>query len=60
LRIGESPWAISRYVGNSPEMITKHYDNVTDDQVGKSIISKRLHFKDDEVFAVPVKKGEPR
>ena len=60
LRIGESPWAISRYVGTSPKMIADHYDNVTDDQIGKSIISKRLHFKDDDVFAVPVKKGEPR
>lgn len=55
LRGGESVWAISRYVGNSSEMIARHYDNVTDEQVSRSILAKRLEFRDDEVVAVPVK-----
>lgn len=58
LRAGDSPWLIAKYCGTSAEMIGKHYDNVTDEQVSKKILSKTLKFVGDEVIAIPVKKGE--
>ena len=52
LRGGDSPWLIAKYCGTSAEMIGKHYDNVTDLQVSKKILSKTLKFVGDEVIGV--------
>jgi integrase len=52
LRAGDSPWLIAKYCGTSAEMIGKHYDNVTDLQVSKKILSKQMKFVGDEVIGV--------
>ena len=52
LRAGDSPWLIAKYCGTSAEMIGKHYDNVTDMQVSKKILSKQMRFVGDEVIGV--------
>ncbi len=52
LRGGDSPWLIAKYCGTSAEMIGKHYDNVTDLQVSKKILSKTLKFVGDEVIGM--------
>ena len=52
LRAGDSPWLISKYCGTSAEMIGKHYDNVTDFQVSKKILSKKMKFVGDDVIGV--------
>jgi len=49
---GDSPWLIAKYCGTSAEMIGKHYDNVTDLQVSKKILSKQMKFVGDEVIGV--------
>ena len=43
---------IAKYCGTSAEMIGKHYDNVTDLQVSKKILSKQMRFVGDEVIGV--------
>jgi len=53
LRAGDSPWLIAKYCGTSAEMIGKHYDNVTDLQVSKKILSKTMNFVGDDVIGVP-------
>lgn len=61
LRAGDSPWLIAKYCGTSAEMIAKHYDNVTDEQVSKKILSKTLKFVGDDVIGITNnKKGEPQ
>ena len=52
LRAGDSPWLIAKYCGTSPEMIASHYDNVTDLQISKRILSKKMKFIGDEVIGV--------
>ena len=52
LRAGDSPWLIAKYCGTSAEMIGKHYDNVTDLQVSKKILSKTMKFVGDDVIGV--------
>jgi integrase len=52
LRAGDSPWLIAKYCGTSAEMIGKHYDNVTDLQVSKKILTKQMKFVGDEVIGV--------
>ena len=55
LRAGDSPWLIAKYCGTSAEMIAKHYDNVTDFQVSKQILSKKMKFVGDDVIGVTTK-----
>ncbi|MEI8014908.1 MAG: hypothetical protein WCH20_08725 [Nitrospira sp.] len=57
LRAGDSPWLIAKYCGTSAEMIGKHYDNVTDLQVSKKILSKQMKFVGDEVIGVKSNEG---
>ena len=57
LRAGDSPWLIAKYCGTSAEMIGKHYDNVTDFQVSKQILSKKMKFVGDDVIGVTTKEG---
>lgn len=58
LRAGDSPWLIAKYCGTSAEMIGKHYDNVTDLQVSKKILSKQMKFVGDEVIGVTTHGGK--
>ncbi|MDZ4733507.1 MAG: tyrosine-type recombinase/integrase [Nitrospirota bacterium] len=58
LRAGDSPWLIAKYCGTSAEMIGKHYDNVTDLQVSKKILSKQMKFVGDEVIGVTTQGGK--
>lgn len=58
LRAGDSPWLIAKYCGTSAEMIGKHYDNVTDLQVSKKILSKTMKFVGDEVIGVTTHGGK--
>ena len=58
LRAGDSPWLIAKYCGTSAEMIGKHYDNVTDLQVSKKILSKEMKFVGDEVIGVITHAGK--
>ena len=57
LRAGDSPWLISKYCGTSAEMIAKHYDHVSDEQVSKKILSKRMKFVGDDVIGVMTNGG---
>lgn len=58
LRAGDSPWLIAKYCGTSAEMIGKHYDNVTDLQVSRKILSKQMKFVGDEVIGVTTHGGK--
>lgn len=58
LRAGDSPWLIAKYCGTSAEMIGKHYDNVTDLQVSKKILSRQMKFVGDEVIGVTTHGGK--
>jgi len=58
LRAGDSPWLIAKYCGTSAEMIGKHYDNVTDLQVSKKILSKTMKFVRDDVIGVTTHGGK--
>ena len=58
LHAGDSPWLIAKYCGTSAEMIGKHYDNVTDLQVSKKILSKQMKFVGDEIIGVPTHEGK--
>ena len=44
--------------GTSAEMIGKHYDNVTDLQVSKKILSKKMKFVGDEVIGITTPGGK--
>ena len=58
LRAGDSPWLIAKYCGTSTQMIAKHYDNVTDFQVSKQILSKKMKFVGDDVIGVTAHSGQ--
>ena len=58
LRAGDSPWLLAKYCGTSAEMIGKHYDNVTDLQVSKKILSRTMKFVGDEVIGVTTHGGK--
>ena len=58
LRAGDSQWEIARFCGTSAIQISAHYDNVTDEQVSRKIMSKKLKFKGDRVIVEERKEGE--
>ncbi|MCG3778867.1 MAG: hypothetical protein JW388_1595 [Nitrospira sp.] len=58
LRAGDSPWLIAKHCGTSALMISRHYFHITDLQVGKKILSKKLKFIGDDVIGVTTKKHE--